>query len=114
MAPSVAQLPSNNSNTTSTNALCTVDEFVSQSYEYIIVGGGTAGLCVAARLSENPNVTVAVIEGGANMMDDTNVSTPALYPALIGREKYDWCFTSVPQVCLWLGLGTVGGGHIVD
>lgn len=98
MAPSVAQLPVE-TNGHSTNALCSVDEFVSQSYDYIVVGGGTAGLCVAARLSENPDVKVAVIEGGANRMDDPSVSTPALYPAMIGREKYDWCFTSVPQVC---------------
>ena len=30
-------------------------------------------------------------------MNDPNVSTPSLYPTLIGRPKYDWCFESVPQ-----------------
>jgi len=80
------------------NALCSVEEFTSQSYDYVIIGGGTSGLCVAARLTENPDVTVAVLEGGANRMDDANVSTPAMYPAMIGRKEYDWCFTSVPQV----------------
>jgi choline dehydrogenase-like flavoprotein len=35
----------------------------------VIVGGGTAGLCVAARLTENPDVKVGVIEAGANRME---------------------------------------------
>lgn len=43
----------------------------------------------AARLSENPDVTVGIIEAGANRMDDPQVYTPSLYPTLIGREKYD-------------------------
>lgn len=79
------------------SALCSVNEFISQGYDYIVVGGGTAGLCVAARLTENPDVTVGVIEAGADLMDDPQVYTPSLYPTMIGREKYDWCFQSVPQ-----------------
>lgn len=77
---------------TTTSALCTLDDFLAQSYDYLIVGGGTAGLCVAARLSENPDVNVGVLEAGADRMDDPQISTPSLYPTLIGREKYDWCF----------------------
>lgn len=72
----------------STDALCSVEEFVAQDYDYVVVGGGTAGLCVAARLTENSDVKVGVIEAGANRMDDPQVYTPSLYPTLIGREKY--------------------------
>ena len=36
----------------------------SNSYDYVIVGGGTAGLTMAARLSEDPAISVAVIEAG--------------------------------------------------
>ena len=72
------------------SALCGVDEFCSQKYDYIIVGGGTAGLCVAARLSENPDVNVGVLEVGKDLMNDPQISTPSFYPTLIGREKYDW------------------------
>jgi choline dehydrogenase-like flavoprotein len=78
-------------------ALCSVKEFTSTDYDYIVVGGGTAGLVVAARLTENPSVTVAVIEAGQNGMDDKRISTPSLYPSLIGNKEYDWCFTSVEQ-----------------
>jgi len=82
----------------SKSALCTVDEFIAQSYDYLIIGGGTAGLCVFARLTENPNVTVGVLEGGENRLDDKNVLTPSLFPTLPGRPEYDWMMESIPQV----------------
>lgn len=82
---------------TQTSALCSIDDFVNQQYDYLVVGGGTAGLCVAARLTENPDVKVGVIEAGKDLMDDPQVYTPSLYPTLIGREKYDWCFNSETQ-----------------
>lgn len=79
------------------SALCSAKEFCDQKFDYVIVGGGTAGLCVAARLTENPDVTVGVVEAGADRMDDPAVYTPSLYPTLIGRDKYDWCFQSEIQ-----------------
>lgn len=89
------------SDTSTTNrhphtALCGVNEFISETYNYIVVGGGTAGLIVTARLTENPDVKVGVIEAGANHMNDKQICTPCLYPTSIGREKYGWCMTSVP------------------
>ncbi|KAK5124436.1 hypothetical protein LTR85_001653 [Meristemomyces frigidus] len=87
----------NGTNGHSASALCSLNDFLAEDFDYVVVGGGTAGLCVAARLTENPDVKVGVIEAGADRMDDPNVSTPGLYPTLIGREKYDWCFQTVPQ-----------------
>jgi hypothetical protein len=81
----------------STPALCSLDDFLRHDYDYLVVGGGTAGLCIAARLTENPDVKVGVLEAGSNRMDDPQVYTPSLYPSLIGREKYDWCFETTPQ-----------------
>ena len=90
-------MPSQTNGHNQPSALCTLNDFLSiDTYDYIIIGGGTAGLCVAARLTENPSVRVAVLEAGSNLMHDPNISTPSLYPTLIGREKYDWCYQSEP------------------
>ena len=43
---------------------------VNASFDYVIVGGGTAGLTLATRLAENPAVTVAVIEAGGFYEED--------------------------------------------
>lgn len=68
------------------------------SYDYIIVGGGTAGLTVASRLSEDAGVRVLVIEAGPDNSNDPLVLTPGLVVAQYGKEEYDWNFLSVPQV----------------
>lgn len=67
-------------------------------FDYIIVGGGTAGLVVAARLTEDPSVSVLVVEAGSDHRADPTVSTPGLLGFLFGNEKYDWCFKTGPQV----------------
>lgn len=54
----------------------TPEEFVSKDYDYVIIGGGTAGLTLAARLTENPNVTVGIIEAGQNRLADPNILVP--------------------------------------
>ena len=40
---------------------------------------------------------VGVLEAGEDRMTDPMVSTPSNYPAMIGREEYDWCFRTIPQ-----------------
>lgn len=79
-------MATNGANGHSYSALCSVDDFVNQEYDYIVVGGGTAGLCVAARLTENSEVNVAVIEAGKDLMDDPQVYTPSLYPTLVSAR----------------------------
>lgn len=69
-----------------------------KTYDYIVVGGGTSGLVVASRLSEDPTVSVLVIEAGGDKSNDPFVNTPGLIGALYGKEEYDWNFSSVPQV----------------
>lgn len=46
---------------------------VNGTFDYVVVGGGTAGLAIAARLAENSSVSVAVVEaGGFYQMDNGN------------------------------------------
>lgn len=46
------------------------EEFSQISFDYLVVGGGTAGLAVAGRLSEDPTIIVGIIEAGAARLDD--------------------------------------------
>ena len=76
------------------------DDFVHHSFDYLVIGGGTAGLAVAARLSENPEIAVGVLEGGAARLNDPSILTPGAMSTLVGHEEYDWMFKTVPQVGL--------------
>lgn len=68
--------------------------------DYVIVGGGTAGLVLAARLSEDPGTSVVVLEAGTNHLEDPRVNIPALWTTLFGTDA-DWAFATVPQVCFY-------------
>lgn len=69
----------------------------SSSFDFIIVGGGTAGLVVANRLSEDPAQHVLVLEAGSDLSQDPRVKTPALIETLLTSEA-NWGFQTKPQV----------------
>jgi choline dehydrogenase-like flavoprotein len=78
-----------------TPAVVLANEHV-ESYDYIIVGGGTTGLVLANRLSEDSSTTVAVIEAGDSVLHNPNVTQIANFFASLGTE-IDWQYASQPQ-----------------
>ncbi|BCS02582.1 GMC family oxidoreductase [Aspergillus luchuensis] len=74
-----------------------LEDFLAQTYDYLIIGGGTAGLVVASRLSANPDVKVGVIEAGDAGFDDPNITNPGKVSAMLHNPKYDWIYQSTPQ-----------------
>lgn len=64
-------------------------------FDYIVVGAGSAGCVIAARLSEDPRHRVLLLEAGA--ADGPEImAAPLEWPALIGSEV-DWGYSTVPQ-----------------
>ncbi|KAH9980477.1 alcohol oxidase [Russula compacta] len=78
--------------------LATIDQVSDKSFDYIIIGGGTTGLVVAARLSEDSSLSVLVLEAGAPNLNDPTILIPAQYGRQFRKEQYDWDFFTVPQV----------------
>ncbi|KAL2810570.1 GMC oxidoreductase-domain-containing protein [Aspergillus granulosus] len=69
------------------------------SIDYIVVGGGTSGLVLAARLSENPDLQILVLEAGPDRTSDPRVSDPDARTSLPGTDL-DWDTKTVPQAAL--------------
>src|SRR5438045_3383567 len=65
-------------------------------FDYVIAGGGTAGCVVAARLSEDPNVTVCLLEAGPSDFDDPSVLRLEDWMYLLD-SGYDWDYLVEPQ-----------------
>jgi choline dehydrogenase-like flavoprotein len=83
------------------------------AYDYVIVGAGSAGCVLAARLSEDPDVHVAVLEAGG---PDTaqEIHTPAAFPATF-KSGLDWDLFGEPEPGLggkrlYMPRGRVLGG----
>lgn len=85
----------------------------STTYDYVIVGAGSAGCVLAARLSEDPEVRVALVEAGSSDAA-REISMPAALTQLF-KTQYDWDFDSEPEPALgrrriYLPRGKVLGG----
>lgn len=68
-------------------------------YDFIIVGGGTAGLALAARLSENGTDSVLVLEAGSAPDTVASYKAPGADQQVLG-SALDWGFLTVPQASM--------------
>ena len=67
-------------------------------WDYVIVGGGSAGAAIANRLSADPSTSVLVLEAGRrDYRQDPLIHMPAALPIPIGNRLYDWKYETDPE-----------------
>ena len=70
-----------------------------RGFDVLIIGAGSAGCVLAGRLSEDPAVSVCLVEAGVEATDP-DIADPQQWPFLAGRP-YDWSYQTAPQP--WTG-----------
>jgi choline dehydrogenase len=83
-------------------------------YDYIIVGAGSAGCVLANRLSEDPNISVCLLEAGPSDWHPF-IHMPAGLAKLVGKKGVNWDYSTAPDPhmnnrSLWWPRGKVLGG----
>ncbi|KAF8074145.1 aryl-alcohol oxidase-like protein [Lyophyllum atratum] len=69
-----------------------------REYDYVIVGGGTAGSVLASRLSANPTFKVLVVEaGGSNVAADDDLITVPFFAGMAAKSTFNWNYTTTAQ-----------------
>ncbi len=72
---------------------------MTSTFDYVVAGGGSAGCALAARLAEDPQVTVCLVEAGGKGRD-LFIRMPAGNGFVFGNPRFDWGYHSVPQPSL--------------
>ncbi|XP_060583859.1 glucose dehydrogenase [FAD, quinone]-like [Ruditapes philippinarum] len=83
---------------------------INDEYDYVIVGAGSAGAVLASRLSEDPNISVLLLEAGGEETDNPLFSIPVAAPKL-WQTEWDWEYYTVPQKATGLASGKHPGMH---
>ncbi len=70
--------------------------FVADTFDFVVVGGGSGGCAVAGRLSEDAGTSVALLDAGGRN-DNWVVTTPGAMILMISGKVNNWAFDTVPQ-----------------
>ena len=85
-----------------------------KAYDYVIVGGGSAGSAVANHLSADPSASVLVLEAGRpDSWWDVYLHMPAALTFPIGNPRYDWMYTTEPEPFMDGRRVTQGRGKVL-
>ncbi|KAI3612794.1 aryl-alcohol oxidase, partial [Moniliophthora roreri] len=87
-------------------------EVPTDTFDFVVIGGGAGGLVVANRLSENPNVTVLVIEAGVSDKDALTLQVPFFWPNA-QATPFDWNYTTTAQQGLNGRTIPYSRGHVI-
>lgn len=96
-------------------------DHLQECYDFIIIGGGSAGSVLANRLSENPNWTILLLEAGSdeNVLSDVPVLFPVLQTSSIDwqfvtepSDKY--CLSMIDRRCKWPRGKALGGSSVLN
>ncbi|KAI0955877.1 hypothetical protein AcV7_006420 [Taiwanofungus camphoratus] len=64
-----------------------LSDVAGKSFDYVVIGGGTAGLVVASHLVEDPNTSVLVLEAGEPNIDDPKILLGGGFGSTFGDPK---------------------------
>lgn len=92
---------------------------MNKTYDYIIVGAGSAGCTMATRLSENSNISVLLLEAGSRD-NSAKITIPAMIAEVVKPNKFNWNYWTEPQKHLndrklfWPRGKTLGGSSAIN